>query len=70
MSESKKNETVDKSKDAGTNGTTDLSNKTSQAEMSGDSSASYLFDRVFFQKENIILGWSIQGDKVYDTILW
>ncbi|KAK1418557.1 hypothetical protein QVD17_27702 [Tagetes erecta] len=69
MSEIKKHERVDKSKDAGTDGITDSSDKMSQAESSGDSPDSHLFDRVVFQKENFILGWSIPGDKVYDTIL-
>ncbi|KAI3671019.1 hypothetical protein L1987_64617 [Smallanthus sonchifolius] len=69
LSESKKHQTVDKSKDAETNGITDPPDKTGQVEISGDYPASHLFDRVSFQKDNFVLGWSIPGDKVYDTIL-
>ncbi|XP_076914685.1 putative RNA methyltransferase At5g51130 [Bidens hawaiensis] len=58
MSEKKKDQTVDKSKD-----------KTGWVENSGDSPDSYLFDRVSFQKDNIVLDWSIPGNEVYDTIL-
>ncbi|XP_076905426.1 putative RNA methyltransferase At5g51130 [Bidens hawaiensis] len=66
MSESKKRPKVDKSNDDETNNIiTGLEDKTGQ--ISGDCSASYLFDRVSFCKENFIFGSS--GDKVYDTIL-
>lgn len=70
MSEKKKDQTVDKSKDAETNGVTGPPDKTGRVENSGDSPDSYLFDRVSFQKDNIVLDWSIPGNEVYDTILW
>lgn len=65
MSERKKRPPADKSKDAGTDGITNLPDKTT-AEISGDS---HLFDRVSFRKDNFVQGWSTPGDKLYDTIL-
>ncbi|KAK9071970.1 hypothetical protein SSX86_008401 [Deinandra increscens subsp. villosa] len=64
MSESKKHQTIDKS-----DITTDPADKTGRLEISEDCSASYLFDRVSFWKENFIFGQSTPGDKAYDTIL-
>ncbi|KAK1411172.1 hypothetical protein QVD17_37718 [Tagetes erecta] len=51
MSESKKHEPIEKSKDVGTNGITDLSDKTSQAESSKDYLDSHMNMKVIVQKK-------------------
>ncbi|KVI01244.1 probable RNA methyltransferase At5g51130 [Cynara cardunculus var. scolymus] len=68
MSERKKHPPADKSKDTGTDGITNLRDKMS-IEISGDSPASHLFDRVSFRKDNFVQGWPTPSDKLYDTIL-
>lgn len=68
MSEKKKHP-ADKSKDTGENSVTNSLDKTT-SEVSDDSSASYLFDRVSFRKDNFVQNWATRSDNVYDTILW
>ncbi|KAJ9551127.1 hypothetical protein OSB04_015172 [Centaurea solstitialis] len=68
MSERKKDPPPDNSKVTGTDGVTNLQDKTSVG-ISGDSPASHLFDIVSFKKDNFVQGWSTPADKLYDTIL-
>lgn len=68
LSELKKNTEAEELKDARANGITNSPDKRT-TEISGDSPATHLLDRVSFRKDNFVQGWSMPGDKVYDTIL-